>query len=81
VTLLLFASLLDVIPPKLIGWAIDDIQFGQMSAQRLRELLLLYGGIIVISYVITYVWMFQLFGGAFLVERILRFALCAICYQ
>ncbi|MFC0470770.1 ABC transporter ATP-binding protein [Halalkalibacter kiskunsagensis] len=73
VTLLLFASLLDVIPPKLIGWAIDDIQFGQMSAERLGELLLLYGGIIVISYVITYVWMYQLFGGAFLIERILRF--------
>jgi ATP-binding cassette subfamily B protein len=73
VTLLILVSFLDVIPPKLIGMAIDDIQFGQMTGERLRELLLFYGGLIVVSYVITYVWMYQLFGGAFLIERILRF--------
>ncbi|MFC0558470.1 ABC transporter ATP-binding protein [Halalkalibacter alkalisediminis] len=73
VSLLIIVSFLDVIPPKLIGMAIDDIQFGQMTGDRLREILLFYGGLIVVSYVITYVWMYQLFGGAFLIERILRF--------
>ncbi|MGM0875227.1 MAG: ABC transporter ATP-binding protein [Bacillota bacterium] len=73
ITLLIIVSFLDVIPPKIIGIAIDDIQFGQMTGERLRELLLYFGALIVVSYIVTYVWMYQLFGGAHLIERILRF--------
>ncbi|MFV8826229.1 ABC transporter ATP-binding protein [Alkalihalobacterium sp. APHAB7] len=72
ITLLIIVSFLDVIPPKLIGMAIDDIHFGQMTTERLVELLVFYGGLIVVSYLITYVWMYQLFGGAYLIERIMR---------
>ena len=71
--LLIVVSVLDVIPPKLLGIAIDSIQFGEMTTERLREFIFLYGAIIVVGYIITYVWMYQLFGGAYLVERILRF--------
>lgn len=73
VSLLIIVSILDVIPPKIIGIAIDDIQFGQMTGERLRELLLFFIALIVLSYGITYVWMYQLFGGAHLIERILRY--------
>jgi ATP-binding cassette subfamily B protein len=73
ITLLIIVSVLDVIPPKIIGIAIDDIQFGQMTGDRLRELLVYFGVLIVLSYGITYVWMYQLFGGAHLIERILRY--------
>lgn len=73
VTLLIIVSVLDVIPPKIIGVAIDDIQFGQMTGERLRELLFFFIALIVVSYGITYIWMYQLFGGAHLIERILRY--------
>lgn len=73
ISLLIIVSILDVIPPKIIGIAIDDIQFGQMTGERLRELLVYFGALIVLSYGITYVWMYQLFGGAHLIERILRY--------
>jgi ATP-binding cassette subfamily B protein len=73
ITLLIIVSFLDVIPPKIIGIAIDDIQFGQMTGKRLLELVLFFSTLIVVSYSITYVWMYQLFGGAHLIERILRF--------
>ncbi|HZH62420.1 MAG TPA: ABC transporter transmembrane domain-containing protein [Metabacillus sp.] len=73
VTLLIIVSILDVIPPKIIGVAIDDIQFGQMTGERLRELLFFFIALIVVSYGITYIWMYQLFGGAHLIERILRY--------
>lgn len=69
---LLFVTILDILPPKLIGSAIDEIAFGRMTAERLAELLLFYGGIIVVGYIVTYFWMYQLFGGAFLVERLMR---------
>lgn len=72
VSLLITASLIDVIPPKLIGIAIDDIQFARMTPERLMELLLIFAGIMIVGYSINYVWMYNLFGGAFLVERIMR---------
>lgn len=73
VSLLIVVSILDVVPPKIIGIAIDDIQFGQMTGERLRELLLFFTALLILSYGITYVWMYQLFGGAHLIERILRY--------
>ncbi|WNF25139.1 ABC transporter transmembrane domain-containing protein [Mesobacillus jeotgali] len=72
ISLLIFVGILDVLPPKIVGMAIDAIQLGSMS----QELILKYIGglmlITVVSYFITYIWMYQLFGGAFLIERKLR---------
>lgn len=72
ISLLIFAGVLDVLPPKIVGMAIDSIQLGTMS----RSLIVSYIGslllVTVVSYFITYIWMYQLFGGAFLIERKLR---------
>lgn len=70
--LLVFAGLLEMIPPKLIGLAIDEINIGTLTWESLRNYLLTYGALLVAIYFITYIWMYQLFGGAFLVERLLR---------
>ncbi|OIU73260.1 ABC transporter ATP-binding protein [Rossellomorea aquimaris] len=72
ITLLTIVGILDVIPPKLVGNAIDDIHLGSMSWEVLSKYLWFLAGITIISYSLTYVWMYQLFGGAFLVERKLR---------
>ncbi|WP_284037418.1 ABC transporter transmembrane domain-containing protein [Neobacillus sp. 114] len=72
VTLLIFVGLLDVIPPKLIGLAIDDIHSGAMTNQKIYMYLVYLTIIMVSSYAITYIWQYQLFGGAFLIERKLR---------
>ncbi|WP_423801435.1 ABC transporter ATP-binding protein [Neobacillus sp. SAB-20_R2A] len=72
VTLLIFVGLLDVIPPKLIGLAIDDIHSGAMTNQKIFMYLVYLTIIMVSSYAITYIWQYQLFGGAFLIERKLR---------
>lgn len=72
ISLLIFVGILDVLPPKIVGMAIDAIQIGSMN----QNLILKYiGGLLlitVVSYFITYIWMYQLFGGAFLIERKLR---------
>ncbi|WP_026674929.1 ABC transporter ATP-binding protein [Alkalihalobacterium bogoriense] len=73
ISLLIIVSFLDVIPPWLVGMAIDEIQFGTLTTESLLQLILFYGTIIVVSYVLTYFWMYQLFGGAFLLERLMRF--------
>ncbi|HZG83336.1 ABC transporter ATP-binding protein [Paenibacillus sp.] len=72
VPLLLFVGILEIIPPKLVGDAIDWMQQGTMTPAKLTETLLLFGGIAAFVYVVTYIWMYQLFGGAFVVERLLR---------
>ncbi|GAE46041.1 ABC transporter [Mesobacillus boroniphilus JCM 21738] len=64
ISLLIFVGILDVLPPKIVGMAIDAIQIGSMN----QNLILKYiGGLLlitVVSYFITYIWMYQLFGGA-----------------
>ncbi|WP_175988166.1 ABC transporter ATP-binding protein [Bacillus sp. Marseille-Q1617] len=72
IILLTIVGILDVIPPKLVGNAIDDIHLGSISWDVLSKYIWLLAGITLISYAMTYVWMYQLFGGAFLVERKLR---------
>ncbi|MBB2479095.1 ATP-binding cassette domain-containing protein [Bacillus sp. APMAM] len=72
VLFLIIVGVLDVIPPRLVGMAIDDIQLGSLTWSGVYQYLLYLIGIGVISYGITYVWMYQLFGGAFVLERKLR---------
>jgi ATP-binding cassette subfamily B multidrug efflux pump len=72
VGLLIIVGFIEVIPPKLIGDAIDGIHTGTLSMERLTQLLIFYGGLIVVGYVMTYVWIYKLFGGAILLERMLR---------
>lgn len=72
ISLLIIASLLEVIPPRLIGMVIDDVHQGQMTGITLRNYILLFIGLMVIIYLITYTWMRQLFGGAIIIERTLR---------
>lgn len=72
IVLLTIVGILDVIPPKLIGMAIDGIQQETLTGGKLTELLLFWGGLTVAGYGLTYIWLYQLFGGAFVLERLLR---------
>ncbi len=69
---LIAASLIDLIPPKLVGMAIDEMQFQTFDWDRMVELLLLYGLIIISSYTISFLWDYNLFGGAAIMEKLMR---------
>ncbi|WP_077624446.1 ABC transporter ATP-binding protein [Sediminibacillus massiliensis] len=69
---LVLASMIDLIPPKLIGMAIDNIQYGTLTWQSLWNVLLLYGVLIILSYTISYLWDYNLFGGAAIMEKLIR---------
>ncbi|QAS51775.1 ABC transporter ATP-binding protein [Halobacillus litoralis] len=69
---LIIVSAIDLIPPKLVGMAIDEIQFNTLTKERLMEILLLYGGLIFASYSISYLWDYTLFSGAMIMERTMR---------
>ncbi|WHX41775.1 ABC transporter transmembrane domain-containing protein [Mesobacillus sp. AQ2] len=72
ISLLIFVGILDVLPPKIVGMAIDSIQLGSINKQLIFKYIGALALITVVSYFITYIWMYQLFGGAFLIERKLR---------
>jgi len=72
ITLLVLIGFVDVIPPKLVGMVIDDIHLGTISEAKILQYLLVFFVLTVVSYGVTYIWMYQLFGGAFLIERKLR---------
>jgi ATP-binding cassette, subfamily B, multidrug efflux pump len=70
--LLTFVGIIEVIPTKLIGMSIDHIHLGTMTTKILFQYIGLFVLITISTYGITYIWMYKLFGGAFLVERKLR---------
>lgn len=72
VVLLAVSGVLDVIPPKLIGYSIDGIRDGALTDSRFYGVLGLWIAITVVGYGLNYLWMYQLFGGAFVLERLLR---------
>ncbi|MCA0969744.1 ATP-binding cassette domain-containing protein [Halobacillus litoralis] len=69
---LVIASAVDLIPPQLIGMAIDEIQFNTLTRERLTELILIYVVVLVSSYGISYLWDYTLFSGAMIMERTMR---------
>ncbi|WEK54209.1 MAG: ABC transporter transmembrane domain-containing protein [Candidatus Cohnella colombiensis] len=70
--LLIVVGVIAVIPPKLIGLIIDGIQQGTLTSNGAMTLLLVWVTLAIADYGITYVWHYQLFGGAFVLERTLR---------
>lgn len=70
--LLMIANVLVILPPWIIGQAIDAIHTQTMTTHLLA---LFIGGmflIMLVSYVGNFVWQYQLFGGAYVIERQLR---------
>jgi ATP-binding cassette subfamily B multidrug efflux pump len=72
IPIMVIAGFIEIIPPKVIGDFIDAVQQRTLTWQGMIEQLVLLGSITIVIYVITYVWMYRLFGGAFVVERMLR---------
>ncbi|MED5051334.1 ABC transporter transmembrane domain-containing protein [Anoxybacillus rupiensis] len=72
IVLLVVGGMLEMIPPRIIGIAIDDMYVNGLDKSQLLKYLALLLGLAGVIYSINYIWMYQLFGGAFLLERSLR---------
>ncbi|WP_188890292.1 ABC transporter ATP-binding protein [Paenibacillus radicis (ex Gao et al. 2016)] len=70
--LLIIAGVLDVIPPWLIGYTIDGIHQGELGTTGFYEVVFGWLAVVIVGYIISYVWHYQLFGGAFVLERLMR---------
>lgn len=70
--LLIVVGIVELVPPRLLGKAIDDIATGSITWQSLITYIALTLVVLIFIYLITYIWMHKLFGGSNLVERLLR---------
>ncbi|GAB2697540.1 ABC transporter ATP-binding protein [Paenibacillus thermoaerophilus] len=72
ILLLVIVGIIDIVPPWLIGVAVDGIHQGTLTGGKLAGLFVFWVGLALASYVLSYIWHYQLFGGSFLLERTLR---------
>lgn len=70
--LLMVTNVLVIVPPWLIGEAIDSIYTQTLTIKLLSIYLGAMLAIIIVSYMCNYIWQYQLFGGAYVIERQLR---------
>ncbi|KWW16975.1 multidrug ABC transporter ATP-binding protein [Peribacillus simplex] len=69
---LCLVNILEVIPPKLVGNAIDDMNNGDMTQEAIMKYVIYLLLVLCGSYLFGYLWSYLLFGGGNLVERKLR---------
>lgn len=72
IALLVIVGILELVPPRLLGSAIDSIVVGTITWSSLQYYIIYILVSMAVIYVITYIWMYLLFGGSILVERKLR---------
>ena len=72
IVLMIAASVIEIVPPFLIGGAIDEMTTGMMTSERLMQYVTYFIVMIIGTYFSNFVWQYQLFGGAITLERILR---------
>ncbi|MEZ0480258.1 ABC transporter ATP-binding protein [Planococcus sp. SSTMD024] len=75
VVLLFVANILEIVPPWLIGVAIDAIAQQELTSELLWQYIVVLLVAMVLAYVINFIWQYQLFGGAYVIERQLRSSL------
>ncbi|QTD42100.1 ABC transporter ATP-binding protein [Sporosarcina sp. Te-1] len=69
---LVFVSLLQLLPPKIIGFIVDDITEGTLSSSELIKWLIILAAAGVLMYVSRYYWRVMIFGSAVLLSRTMR---------
>ncbi|MGN1386651.1 MAG: ABC transporter ATP-binding protein [Bacillus sp. (in: firmicutes)] len=73
ILLLCTVNILEMIPPRLVGMTIDAIHQQTVTAEMIISYVSLMVLVIIIIYGAGFVWQSGLYGGAFLLERKLRY--------
>ncbi|HSI68106.1 MAG TPA: ABC transporter transmembrane domain-containing protein [Planococcus sp. (in: firmicutes)] len=70
--LLLIVAALGVLPPRIIGFVVDEISRGTLTTEFLVRWLSILAGAAVAMYILRYVWRMMIFGSSILLARNLR---------
>lgn len=72
IAMLVFVSLLQLLPPKIIGIIVDDITVGELTAGGLTKWLVILGAAGIFMYIGRFYWRMMIFGSAVLLSRTMR---------
>lgn len=72
IALLLLINVIEMIPPKAIGFAIDDIKASTLTMKGILSYIEILFAVTITGYIVSYFWQYYLFGGAFLLEKTMR---------
>src|SRR5690606_6720916 len=72
ITLLTICGIIEILPPMIVGRTIDSIQLGMVTWNSIAMTLIQLVVITIGVYALCYIWMYKLFGGAFVVEKMMR---------
>ncbi|MEH7226593.1 ABC transporter ATP-binding protein [Bacillus sp. JJ1566] len=72
IVLLMVATVLEVIPPYLLGSIIDILTAGEMTKTALVQYILIFIAIIVSGYFLNFFWQYRLFEGSLNLEKLMR---------
>ena len=72
-TALGLVNIFEILPPRLIGMAIDDIHTGALTSSLLLRYIIMLLLTSIGSYIFGYIWRYLLFGGGFLMGKSIRF--------
>lgn len=72
VSLLMVTNVIEVVPPWLLGESIDAIYQQTLTSKLLMTFLIALIAVMVLNYLSNFVWQYQLFGGAYVIEKQLR---------
>ncbi|EMR06718.1 putative multidrug resistance ABC transporter ATP-binding/permease protein YheI [Bhargavaea cecembensis DSE10] len=74
---LLVVAVLQLLPPRIIGYVVDEIRLGTLTGAGLGRWLLILAGAALAMYVLRYYWRVMIFGSSVLLGRRLRSELFA----
>ncbi|GKV68247.1 hypothetical protein NCCP2716_07450 [Sporosarcina sp. NCCP-2716] len=72
ITALVLVSILQLLPPKIIGYIVDDITEGTLDAGQLTKWLIILAAAGIAMYVFRNVWRVMIFGSAIVLARTIR---------
>ncbi|CAM3043056.1 ABC transporter transmembrane domain-containing protein [Filibacter tadaridae] len=72
ISMLVIVSLLQLLPPKIIGLIVDNITVGSLTATALTKWLIILGLAGIIMYIARFYWRIMIFGSAVLLSRTMR---------
>lgn len=72
IVLLIFVAFLQILPPKIIGFVVDDIRLGTLTPGILAKWLLVLAGAALGMYVLRYYWRIMIFGSSVVLAREMR---------
>lgn len=71
-TMLTMVAMLQLIPPKIIGYTIDEIGAGTLTKGSLLKWLGVIAGVAILMYILRYFWRQMIFGSSNYLARALR---------